>query len=383
MRIALVHMRHAATGGTERYLNHLAAYLADLGHQVTIVCRRHETLPHPACRFEVLHTVALGKIHRRWAFARAVADHMAQANYDLVYGLGKTWTHDVIRLGGGCYQTWMDLVHKPSPWSIKQGIGTRWAESRLILAIEARALAPGAYRRIVTNSEMVKRDVMARYRTPADHISVIHNGVDLERFHPGRRSHDGAALRQACSFHDDHIVLLFLGTGYQRKGLDRLLKVFPDLLRQRPETRLLVVGYDSHLGRWKSWTRRLGLAPYICFLGGRRDPETCYGAGDLYVLPTRYDPFANSTLEALASGLPVITTDTNGGCEVIKQGVHGAVIAGSQHQEALFSALLQWTDRDRLTQSMQVVRAQAECHCVKSELAASAEVLLEVAAKET
>lgn len=382
MRIALVHMRHATTGGTERYLNHLAAYLTDLGHQVTIVCRRHETLPHPACRFEVLHNVALGKIHRRWAFARAVADHMAQASYDLVYGLGKTWTHDVIRLGGGCYQTWRDLVHRPSPWSIRQGIGARWAESRLILSIEARALAPGAYRHIVTNSEMVKRDVMARYRIPANRITVIHNGVDLERFHPCLRNSDGAALRGDCGFHDDHTVLLFLGTGYHRKGLDRLLNVFPALLRQRPEARLLVVGYDSHLGRWKSKAKRLGLTPYACFLGGRHNPEICYGAGDLYVLPTRYDPFANSTLEALASGLPVITTVTNGGCEVIEPGVHGAVIGESQEPEALLAALQQWTDRVRLTQSRQVARTRAERYGIERELEASAEVLQQVLRKK-
>ena len=383
MRIALVHMRHAATGGTERHLNHLAAYLADSGHEVTIVCRRHEDLPHPACRFEVLHNVVLGKVHRRWAFARAVAHHVAQANYDLVYGLGKTWTHDVIRMGGGCYQTWMDRVHNASPWSIREALGARWAESRLILAIESRALAPGAYRRIITNSEMVKRDVMARHCIPAEHITVIHNGVDLQRFHPDHRHNAGAALRHACGFHTDHRVLLFLGTGYSRKGLDRLLEVFPALLHQRPEARLMVVGYDSNLGRWKSRARRLGLAPYTCFQGGRRDPEVCYGAADLYVLPTRYDPFANSTLEALASGLPVITTDTNGGCEVIESGVHGAVIRGTQDHRELLAALQEWTDRDRLTHSTQTVRAQAECYDVKNELKASAEVLHQVAIEKS
>jgi UDP-glucose:(heptosyl)LPS alpha-1,3-glucosyltransferase len=376
-------MRHAATGGTERYLNHLATYLADLGHEVTIVCRRHEKHPHPACRFELLHNVALGRTHRRWAFAKAVERHVIGARYDMVFGLGKTWTHDVIRMGGGCYQTWIDLVQQASPWSIRQAIGARLAESRLILAIEARALAAQAYGRVITNSEMVKRDVMERYNIPADKITVIHNGVDLTRFHPCHRNGPGVTLRRACGFHADHTVLLFLGTGYRRKGLDRLLEVFPALLRQRPETRLLVVGYDSRLARWKSQAKRLGLAPYACFLGGRRDPEICYGAADLYVLPTRYDPFANSTLEALASGMPVITTATNGGCEVIEHDVHGAVIEATQDHEALLWALLQWTDRARLTQSAQAVRDQAVRHDVRQELEASAAVLMQVANKKS
>lgn len=380
MKIALVHMRHAAAGGTERYLNCLAAHLADLGHQVTIVCRRHEAPPHPAVRFEVLHPFALGSAQRMWAFARAVEQHVARVSYDVVFGLGKTWSHDVVRLGGGCHQTYVDLAHQAAPWSLAQYLSLGWLRTRLALTIEARALAPGAYTRIITNSEMVKRDVMQRYGTPADKITVIHNGVDLERFHPRHRPGAGAVLRRACGFQAEHVVVVFLGTGYYRKGLDRLLDVFPVLLHERPEARLLVVGYDAGLERWKARTRRLGLQTQVCFLGGRRDPEVCYGAGDLYALPTRYDPFANSTLEALASGLPVITTATNGGYEVLEHDVHGAVLQNADDTNTLLRALLRWTERARLQHGAPAARAQAERHDVGHELEASTGVLLEVAA---
>jgi UDP-glucose:(heptosyl)LPS alpha-1,3-glucosyltransferase len=105
----------------------------------------------------------------------------------------------------------------------------------------------------------------------------------------------------------------------------------------------------------------------------------CYGAGDLYVLPTRYDPFANATLEALASGLPVITTDTNGGCEVIVPGLHGAVLPSSNASQALLQALLQWTAREKLQRAVEVVRAQAARYSMERELQASTAVLTEVA----
>jgi UDP-glucose:(heptosyl)LPS alpha-1,3-glucosyltransferase len=380
MRLALVHMRHAAAGGTERYLNHLAAYLANRGHHVTIVCRRHEAPPHPAVRFEILHPVTLGSTHRMLAFARAVEHHVAQASYDVVFGLGKTWTHDVIRLGGGCHQTYLDLTHTAARRPFVRHLGTGWLRNRLALTIEARALAPGAYTRVITNSEMVKRDMMGRHSIPEDKITVIHNGVDLERFHPRHRTGAGAMLRRACGFQAEHVVVVFLGTGYHRKGLDRLLEVFPLLLRERPEARLLVVGYDSSLEHWKARPRRLGLQAQVYFLGGRRDPEACYGAGDLYALPTRYDPFANSTLEALASGLPVITTTTNGGCEVLEHGMHGAILQDADDKEALLQALLQWTERARLQQGVQIARVQAERHGIVHELEASTNVLLEVAA---
>jgi UDP-glucose:(heptosyl)LPS alpha-1,3-glucosyltransferase len=380
MKVALVHIRHANTGGTERYLNCLAAHLASLGHQVVIVCQRHEVPPHPATRFEVLRSFALSGARRMLAFAKAVEQHVAQARYDVVLGLGKTWTQDVIRLGGGCYQTYLDCVHQASRWPFVRSRGAGGLKTRLALTIETRALAPGAYTHVITNSEMVKRDVMARYGLSADEISVIHNGVDLERFHPRHRLGAGAVLRRQCGFHAGHVVVVFLGTGYHRKGLDRLLAVFPALLHKRPEVRLLVVGYDSSLGQWEAHASHLGLSASVCFLGGRRDPEICYGAGDLYVLPTRYDPFANATLEALASGMPVITTSTNGGCDVLEQGVHGAVLRDQEDHAALLWALLQWTDRAQLRQGAQAARAQAERYGILQEMQASMEVLSEVAA---
>jgi UDP-glucose:(heptosyl)LPS alpha-1,3-glucosyltransferase len=373
-------MRHARTGGTERYLHALAAHLAALEHTVTIVCRRHEDAPHPAVRFAVLRPLAVGSVHRMVTFAKAVEQHLTRTAYDLVFGLGKTWSQDVLRLGGGCYQTYLERTCRTAGQRLQRRLGIGWCKTRQTLAIEARALAPGACARLITNSEMVKRDVMARYGTSDETIIVIPNGVDLERFHPRHRPEAGAALRRQCGFEPRHVVVLFLGTGYYRKGLDRVLAVFPELLRERPEARLLVVGYDSDLRQWQSQVRRRGLAAQVCFLGGRRDPEVCYGAGDLYVLPTRYDPFANATLEALATGLPVITTRTNGGSEAIVSGVHGAVLPDTEASQPLLQALVQWTAPARLRQAAPAARVQAERYSTAHEVQASTTVLMEVAA---
>ena len=74
MRVALTHLRHAQTGGPERYLNQLAAFLAEGGHEVTIICRRRAESPHPAVRFEVLHNLALGPAWRLLARSQAQVD---------------------------------------------------------------------------------------------------------------------------------------------------------------------------------------------------------------------------------------------------------------------------------------------------------------------
>jgi UDP-glucose:(heptosyl)LPS alpha-1,3-glucosyltransferase len=98
------------------------------------------------------------------------------------------------------------------------------------------------------------------------------------------------------------------------------------------------------------------------------------------VLPTRYDPFANAILEALATGLPVITTDTNGGCEVIVPGVHGAILPNTDTSQSLLQALLQWTERPQLQRGAAAARRQAEQYSIERELQASTTLLTEVAA---
>jgi len=381
VKVALVHMRHAHTGGTERYLNDLARHLAEREHEPVVVCRSHEHAPHPGVRFEVLRNVTVGSGWRMWAFARAVERHVRSADYDLVFGLGKTWTHDVIRLGGGLHQTYLDLAHDDTLSAADRVLGKGRVKQRLALAIERRALRPGAYRKVVTNSEMVKRDAVARHAIPLEAIEVIHNGVDLERFHPGNRERVGAALRSELGFEEGQPVVLFLGTGYGRKGLDLVQDAFAQLARERPQARLLVVGYDSSRAAYEARGKRLGIAAQSRYLGGRRDPEACYAAADVYVLPTRYDPFANSTLEALATGLPVITTDTNGGAELIDDGVQGDVVACADGPGPIHAALARWCEPERRRAGARAARARAEEHGIEAKLEATTRLLSELAAE--
>jgi UDP-glucose:(heptosyl)LPS alpha-1,3-glucosyltransferase len=381
MHVALVHLRHRETGGTERYLQQIAAHLAAEGHAVTVVCRSHERPPHPAVRFVILRDVALGKPWRMWAFARAVERHVRTASYDVVFALGKTWTHDVIRLGGGCEQTYLDVAHQATlrPW--ERRLATGLLQHRVALAIEARALAPGAYERVITNSEMVKRDVMQRYHVPPDHVTVIYNGVDLSRFDRQRHQAVAAALRAGCGFSVDDFVVLFLGTGYGRKGLARVMDAFPRLRREHPRARLMVVGYDSAQSAFARRAERLGIAASVRFLGGRRDAEVCFAAADLYVLPTYYDPFANSTLEALASGLPVVTTESNGASEVLSHRVNASVLPADADHDALLDEMRFWIEGDRARQAREPARALASEYPEAQTVRASRAVLEEVAAR--
>ncbi len=382
MRLALTHLRHAKTGGTERYLDRLAGYLAARGHEVTIVCRSHSAPPHPRVRFECLRTLALGGAWRTWGFARAVERHLRAHDYDLVLGLGRTWTQDVLRLGGGCQRTYLELAHRATLTPRERLLGSGAWKHALAVRIEERALAP-TETHVLTNSEMVRRDVQTRYGLADEHVTVIHNGVDLERFHPRLRAGVGAEKRRELGLGTAECVLLFLGTGYARKGLDLVLQAFPRVLAARPEARLVVAGFDSARAHFEGQAAALGIAARTRFVGGTLAPEQLYAAADLYVLPTRYDPFANSTLEALACGLPVITSTTNGGSELIDPGVQGAHIEVGAGAGALAEELLRWCEPERRVSAALGARARAEEHGEESKFAAAERLFAELASRRS
>ena len=387
MWIALTHLRQARVGGTEQVLDLLAAHLAERGHRVTVVCRRRDPAhpPHPAVEFVVLRRPVVGAAWRMRAFAEDVERHVREARadpsrrYDAVLGLGKTWTQDVLRTGGGTHAAYLELAR---PHEDRRR-GDVWLKDRVALAIERRAFRPGAYRRIVANSELVRRDVLARYGVPPEACEVVYNGVDLERFGP-RHAAAGRALRTslelAPEFDPDRPVIAFVGSGFRRKGLPRLAEALPEVLRAHPGLTVLVVGRDASRREVERRAHELGVGHALRFLGRRTDPEVCYHAADVFCLPTWYDSFGFSVLEAMASGLPVVVTDQAGAAELVDDGVHGAVLKGAAGPVELAAALLRWLEPGRLAPARAAVRARAEEHDVRRSLERIEAVLVDAAA---
>jgi UDP-glucose:(heptosyl)LPS alpha-1,3-glucosyltransferase len=117
------------------------------------------------------------------------------------------------------------------------------------------------------------------------------------------------------------MTYLFVGSGFERKGLPQLLAAMANVA----QAHLIVVGEDKRRAAMQVLCGRLGISERVHFVGGTSDVRPWYGAADCFVLPTLYDPFPNAVLEAMASGLPVITTNQCGAAEFVVPGVSGAV----------------------------------------------------------
>lgn len=331
MKIALVHMRHADTGGTELFLNHLSRYLAEQGEEVTIICRSHVAPSHPSIKFVRLAGPSFGKSHRIWKFARDVEKYLAKKHYDFVYGLGKTWTHDMLRIGGG---TRLHLVE-----SMRKGRPT--LKDRVAIAIEKRSMKEGAYHHIVANSHKSAREIQQAYQVPADKISVIHNFVDTAHFSRDRVKQEVEQLRSQLGLSTENPVFLFLGSGYKRKGLKQALSAFAQL--KFPAT-LLIVGRENHESEYKNYARELGISDSCHFLGTQTNPEVFFSMADCYVLPTHYEPFGFTVIEALSCGTPVITTENCGAAEVLDPQV-SRVVGKSVDAKEIADAMTYWAER--------------------------------------
>ncbi len=379
LKIAVTHMRHAMTGGVERYLNYIASYLAEQGHDVTIICRSHEEKPHRKVNFVVLRPLALGAAHRIYTFAKAVEQHLKTNKYDIVYGLGRTWSQDVLRLGGGSHLTYLEKSHYITHSRLQDYLKLTNFRHKAAIDIERKALTSHLPLKVICNSNMVKLDIINRYHVPEERIVVIHNGTDTEQFNADHYRDNAVALRQELNIKNEELVFLFLGTGYKRKGLDIALKAFVKYIAAGRQARLIITGYDSAVAEFKQMAKQLDIASSCRFLGGRRDPEVIYAASDVYLLPTRYDPFANSTVEALASGLPVITSENNGGCELIENFKNGSVIKmdGDEVGE-LFDAMCYWSNFDALKDAAIESKKIAQLNKIELKLAEAAELLIDV-----
>jgi UDP-glucose:(heptosyl)LPS alpha-1,3-glucosyltransferase len=321
MRIAIVRQRYNPYGGAERFVARAIAALGREGVGVTVLARDWEEGGRDGGPVELLRCdpFYLGRVWRDRSFARAVCATLAVRRFDLVQSHERIVCCDVYRAGDGVHAQW--LINRARVLGPVGRLGLALNPyHRYLLGAERCLFASPRLRAVICNSRMVREEIRAHFGVPEDKLHVIHNGVDLEAFHPRLRS-ERAAVRARLGIADDAMVYLFVGSGFERKGLPQLLHA----LARLETVELIVVGQDKRTGAMQRLAARLGLSRRVHFTGAQDDVKPWYGAADCFVLPSLYDPFPNAALEAMAAGLPVITSTQCGAAEFIEPGHSGAV----------------------------------------------------------
>ncbi len=337
MKLALIRAKYNPFGGAERFLNDAVAALAgsDLDVQPTLFTREWpaQASPSTSASSSASTTTPTKLTHRivnppyttsngrDRGFAEAVNKAVLTEKFDLVQSYERIAGCDIYHAVDGVHAEWLRQRRRITGSLRRFGIAIN-PRHRFVLASERAMYLSPQFKAAICISEMVKNDILRHVDIDPAKLHVIYSGVDTEKFSPASRDTFRDPMRQKYSIPLDAPVAVFVGSGFERKGLAAFLQA----LALNNNLYGVVVGKDKHSARYVAMAKKLGIQDRVQFTGGVADTRPHYAMADVFVLPTIYEPFGLVCLEALACGLPVVTSTSAGAAELIVDGVNGYAV---------------------------------------------------------
>ncbi len=350
MKIALVidHF-HPSKGGAERSLEEILCALHARGHTLQLVAMSWDKSVETWLETRLVPTATFPRWRRDLSFATNSSALLKRLSPDLILGVRHTFDIDIFLARNGLYCESLRATLRAKP-SVFRKISQRLLpKHRVLLNLERKLFTRRDPPLVIAPSHLVKQHCLRNFSLPTERVQVVPNGVDLQKFSPATLERR-RELRRALGL-DDEIVFLFAAHNFRLKGLDYLLKAWPGFDNQN--FRLLIVGRDKP-------PRSAGKFKNIKFLGARSDTVSLYQAADVLVHPSFSDTFGRVIIEALACGLPVITTRLAGASELIEDGREGFVLDDPSQTSILAEKMGCFADRNLLQKFSKAARALAE-----------------------
>lgn len=301
MRLGLVFTGSFRGGGVERLVWECARHFGS-DHDVTVLADYWEDCGEPSVAYR---KVTPARHLRELSFMRRAGRAARELGFDRVVSFGSNCpAGDVM---------WVNSLHRA--WLERKGARHRslHPRHRLLLALEAHHFAGRRYNQVIAVSERVASDLCRLYDVPRSDIEVVPNGYDPAEFSPARRRSLREEARAELGIAPDEVVCLMVANELARKGFGVLL----DAVRivNDPRLRVVLVGRAAPTG--------YDLGDRVTYAGPSADVGRSHALADLFVLPTRYEAACLAIVEALASGLPVVTTTAPGAGDLVTPGVNG------------------------------------------------------------
>ncbi len=327
MRIALVVYQFIIEkGGVERYVSDLSQQLLRRGYEVHIFAHRFSQDSDKKLIFHYVPAIAWWSPLKYWTFAVNTPKIIKESGieFDIVHGFTQTLSQDIYQVGGGCH--WDYMMHtyplmQYTPGKIIMCLNPRHLS---ILLLEKIIFKKKCYKQIICVSEQCRKELLHHYKQLAADIEVVYNGVNTQLFTDQNKSVCSNTIRTKYAVAPDEILLLFVGSGFKRKGLKHVIDAI-SLMERNTKIKLLVVG-KGNAAEYRRFARQRGVSNKIIFAGTCKNVQEIYAAGDIFVFPSEYDPFGIACLEAMATGLPVIASRSSGISEIITEGEEGFLV---------------------------------------------------------
>ncbi len=347
----------ARPGGLEKMSARLAQAFEKKGCDVTLVTTGNANFSSP---FHTLSHTLKSKMSflKALEFDRFCQEMVQKARPDLIFGLDRNRNQTHLRAGNGVHAAYLAQRARVEPLFKRLTFALNPLH-RTLLNLEKTAFENPELRCLFTNSSMVKEEILHHYKVDPRKIFVVHNGVEWNESKSAflNWKNEKASFVSELGLDPSDFHLLFIGHNFKRKGLDKLLHGLAALSER--SFHLSVVGEDKHREQFAALTRDLGLESRVSFFGARSDISRFYQLADVLVIPSLYDPFANVTVEALAMGLFVLSSKTNGGHEVLTKET-GTLIESLEDRDAIAAALMQALKHRKSEESAKQIRASVQ-----------------------
>ncbi len=272
----------------------------------------------PRLTWKSVQPIRRPAVLRHWSFRRKVHSLEADAHCTITNSIGAAAIDADVITAQFCHAAFTKYYG-----GLRGGKGfvrkryQEWVQ-RIYTRQEREAYASPRLKKVIAVSNGVKRELIEHYHVDADKIVVIPNAVNHAVFHPAANAQDKRELRSRLGLPETKFLCLFVGGDWDRKGLTNAIEAISGV----PNTALVVVG-QGDIARFSAVAEQAGVAESVIFAGRSQSPQDYYAAADVFVFPSRYEAFSLVTLEAAASGLPLIVLSINGTEELIEEGVNG------------------------------------------------------------
>jgi UDP-glucose:(heptosyl)LPS alpha-1,3-glucosyltransferase len=354
-------------GGLEHWTFNLAKELLARGHEVHIVAARFASADLPIMQHQFLADPS----------PQTQAQHIEAAlqgiRVDIVHDMGHGWSADVFQphTGSRVLNLRRDLASMPIALRMRKLLSPRfWNWRRQLRATEHRQMSSALC--VIAVSELVKDLLTTMYGFTAARIAVVPNGVDTLRFSPAQRGADRDAGRRALGLGNE-VAFLCVAHNFRLKGVDTALQAIASLAPRHPGVRLVVAG-DGAIDEYRRKATQLGVNDRVSFLGKVDEIRPVYAAADVLIHATHHDACSLATLEALAAGVPVITTRVNGAAGRFDGTDAGLVIDRAGDSGALALAMELTLDPNRRQRMGEAARALAPRLSFEENVAGVAEI---------
>lgn len=317
-RIALVsRWAHGVTGTTTTLLEHSRRLVAK-GWEVHLYAEKVDAGRFAAAGAEphIVPRLPLGGFLKRRAFAWKVGREVSSEAFDVVFGHGDGLQQDILSLHN-CVHAAAEAVHGRGP-GLFSGVAL----------LHARQLRGRLFKRMIANSALTRADVVRRFGVPEELVSVIYPGYDPERFKASERAVLGPAVRERAGVRPGELLVGLITSGdFAKRGVAPFLQSLgrlPPAAKER--LRVLVVGAESRLGPYRRMAAEAGFGERCVFLPPEKEVQSFFHALDLYVHPALFEEFGQSVQEAMACGVPVLTSRRVGAAELFGPEAAGEVL---------------------------------------------------------